>query len=86
MEKKNGEQSYVKWKISSENESIFLSIEVYPYFFKGVPKILSWIPFNIFIRPKLTRYLDSVISGINWYLDNNEKVPPNFFGKHKWFS
>lgn len=84
--KKNGEQSYVKWKISSENESIFLSIEVYPYFFKGVPKILSWIPFNIFIRPKLTRYLDSVISGINWHLDNNEKVPPNFFGKHQWFS
>tara|TARA_B100001564_G_scaffold77115_1_gene61687 strand:- start:2917 stop:3420 length:504 start_codon:yes stop_codon:yes gene_type:complete len=84
--KENGEQSYVKWEITSDEKSTFLSIELYPYFFKGIPKIFSAIPFSLFIRPKLIKYLDSVISGINWHLENNKKVPPNFFGSHKWFS
>ena len=32
------------------------------------------------------KYLNSVLKGYKWYLENNQSVPRNHFGKHKWFS
>ena len=40
----------------------------------------------LIIKPKLYNYLFSVISGLKYYLENNEEVPKNYFGTHKWFS
>jgi hypothetical protein len=50
------------------------------------PKFISYLPYKLYIRPKLKNYLNSVIKGIDWYLKKKENVPRNAFGKHSWFS
>ena len=85
--KKNGKQSYVVWEIKEmDNTTCTLSITVYPHLLSNYPKIISYLPFKLIIKPKLNNYLFSVISGLKYYLENKEKVPKNNFGKHKWFS
>ena len=85
--KKNGKQSYVIWEIKEiNNTTCVLSITVYPHLLSNYPKIISYLPFKLIIKPKLNNYLFSVISGLKYYLENKEKVPKNNFGKHKWFS
>ena len=84
--RKRGPKSKVIWQINSTNNSVFLTITVYPYLLNNWPKIISWLPFVFYIKPKLENYLNSVIGGINWYLINNKPVPKNYFGIHSWFS
>tara|TARA_Y100000768_G_C23980587_1_gene685533 strand:- start:167 stop:676 length:510 start_codon:yes stop_codon:yes gene_type:complete len=85
--KKNGKQSYVVWEIKEmDNTTCTLSITVYPHLLSKYPKIISYLPFKLIIKPKLYNYLFSVISGLKYYLENNKKVPKNNFGKHRWFS
>ena len=84
--KKNGKKSHVKWKISSYNNETFLTIIVSPYLLSNWPKLISFIPYLLYIKPNLKKYLNSVIGGIDWYLINNKPIPKNYFGKHLWFS
>ena len=84
--KKRGKKSKVVWEITSSEKHTYLSITVYPYLLNSWPKIFSFIPYLLFIRPFLQKYLRSVIGGINWYLVNKNPVPRNHFGKHRWFS
>jgi hypothetical protein len=83
---KNKKKSKVKWKISLINKETYLTITIYPYFLSNYPKIISALPYKLYIQPKLEKYLESVLKGINWYLEKGEKVPRNAFGKHSWFS
>ena len=84
--KKRGKKSKVIWEITSSEKNTYLSITVYPYLLSSWPKIFSFIPYLIVIKPFLQKYLRSVIGGINWYLVNKKPVPRNHFGKHIWFS
>ena len=83
---KNKKKSLVKWKISLVNNKTYLSITVYPYLMNQYPKIMSFLPYLIYIKPMLKSYLNSVLMGINWYLKTKKKVSKNQFGKHEWFS
>lgn len=84
--KKRGKKSKVIWEITSSEKNTYLSITVYPYLLSTWPKIFSFIPYQLVIKPFLQKYLRSVIGGINWYLVNKKPVPRNHFGKHIWFS
>lgn len=85
--KEEGPQSYVNWEISQidENKSS-LTITVYPYLLTSMNKILSFLPFVLYIRPKLKNYLKSVLNGFLYFSDNGKPVPRNHWGKHSWFS
>ena len=83
---RKGKKSKVIWEISSEENNTFLSITIYPHFLANAPKFLSFLPYKLLLRPKLTSYLNSVLGGINYYLIEKEPVPKNHFGTHKWFS
>lgn len=85
--KKGGKQSYVVWEINKIDEiSCSLSISVYPHLLSNFPRFFSYLPYKLIIKPKLYNYLFSVISGLRYYLENNEKVSKNQFGNHNWFS
>ena len=84
--RKRGKKSKVEWNITTQNNSVFLSITVYPYLLNSWPRLISYFPYILFIKPVLKKYLSSVIGGINWYLTNDKPVPKNHFGKHMWFS
>ena len=82
-----GKQSFVRWELNeSGNRGTELRITVYPYLLCGLPRIISATPFSIYVRPKLTTYLRSVLGGFEYFLDNGERVPRNHFGSHSWFS
>ena len=85
--KKQGKQSHVIWEIKEiDHANCTLSITVYPHLLSNWPNFVSYIPYKLIIKPTLYDYLFSVISGLKYFIENNEKVPKNHFGKHKWFS
>ena len=85
--RKNGRQSHVSWIIEniSENKSA-LSIEVHPWMLNEGNKVFQFLPFQLFVKPQLKSYLNSVLSGLKWHVENNEITPKNHFGKLSWFS
>ena len=84
--RKRGHKSKVNWEITTSNNSVYLTITVYPFLLNNWPSLFSYLPFVICIKPQMKKYLNSVTSGINWWLVNNKPVPKNHFGKHSWFS
>jgi|TARA_B000000609_G_scaffold58658_1_gene43453 hypothetical protein len=83
---KRGPKSYVEWRITEHSLGSELKITVYPFFFRKWPKFIAFLPYYLYINPKLTSYLNSVVGGFKWYLDKGTAVPRNHFGKHRWFS
>ncbi len=83
---KNGPKSKVKWRLDGNVDKSELSIQIHTHSLRKFPGPLYVIPFISQIRPQLNSYLDSVLNGIEYYLENNKPVPRNHFGKHKWFS
>tara|TARA_Y200000002_G_scaffold174771_1_gene144192 strand:+ start:14072 stop:14578 length:507 start_codon:yes stop_codon:yes gene_type:complete len=80
-------KSYVIWEITeTDNLKSNLRITIYPHLLATWPKMLSYLPFKFIIEPRLKSYLFSVISGLNYFLNETKKVPKNHFGTHKWFS
>jgi hypothetical protein len=84
--KKGGKKSKVQWEIKILDRGCEVKISVFPYKSSKIPKYIYPIV-NIFIvKPKLRKYLLSVLTGLKFYLDTNVKVKKNQFGKHSWFS
>ncbi len=84
--KKNGKQSKVIWELKPIYNGCEISITIFPYRSNKINKLLY--PFvNFFmIKPKLKKYLQSVLNGLKYHLDHKLKVEKNQFGKHPWFS
>ena len=84
--KKNGKKSKVEWKISKTKNHTSLIINVFPYKTDKINSLFYPFVFYFYIKPKLKSYLNSVLKGLKFYLNNNQKVVKNQFGKHSWFS
>ena len=84
--KKNGQQSRVKWRLSKKKNGIKLSINIYPYTSKKINSFIYPVIMVFIIRPKLKKYLFSVLNGIKWNVEQKRPVVQNQFGMHSWFS
>ena len=82
----NKDQSFVEWRLEKAGNRSKLTITVYPFLLSNWPRILSFLPYFLYINIKLKSYLFSVLSGIDWYIKEKTPVPKNQFGKHSWFS
>jgi len=83
---KNGEKSFVSWRIKELDNISELTIAVYPYLYNRGSKITNFFPFFIIVRPSLGKYLNSVLQGLEFYSRTNKKVKKNQFGTHNFFS
>lgn len=82
-----GETSTVSWRITPIDEQrCTLRIVVSPHVLQGVPVVVRWLPHLLWVRPRLTAYLSSVVQGFAWCVERGEPVPRNQFGTHPWFS
>ena len=82
-----GPQSYVVWELTAlSDQASRLTITVYPYILAKLPRVLALLPHILWVRPRLQKYLKSVISGFQYHIEHGEKVPRNHFGRHPWFS
>ena len=79
-------KSKVIWEIIKNKNNSILKISVYPYIFNDKAVIPYLFYYVLFIKPGLSKYLDNVLKGIDWYLTNETPVKKNQFGTHKWFS
>ena len=84
--KKNEKQSFVSWKIEEIKNKAKLSVSIYPYLYNEGNKLIDFFPFYLIVRPSLTNYINSVIKGLDYYIETNQKVKKNQFGVHKFFS
>ena len=82
-----GGQSTVSWRITPvDDNNCTLGITVRPGGVLKYPPVIRWVPFYLWLRPKLRSYLVSVVRGFEWYVTQGEPVPRNAFGTHPWFS
>ena len=72
--------------VGKNQQSSILSIEIQPWFINQGNKWMQTIPFLLFAKPRFNSYLDSVLKGLDWYINNEMPVPKNHFGVHNWFS
>ena len=79
-------KSKVIWEVIKNKNNSILKISVYPYIFSDKAVIPYLFYYVFFIKPGLSKYLDNVLKGYNWYLTNKIPVKKNQFGTHKWFS
>ena len=82
-----GPQSYVTWAIETfERNGSRLTITVHPHLLASLPTLISFLPHRLWVRPRLRRYLRSVVGGFAHVASTGEPVPRNLFGRHPWFS
>ena len=81
-----GNDSVVSWRLEGDDSTSSLSINVKTYIFNKGSKIIKFIPFFLYVKPKLVSYLDSVLYGLKFYTENNKIVRKDQFGSHSWFS
>jgi hypothetical protein len=85
--RKDGGQSWVSWRVTAIDEGrCALRITVYPFVLQGLPIVIRWPVHVLWLHPLLSKYLDSVVRGFDWYIIHRRAVPKNAFGKHPWFS
>ena len=79
-------KSIVQWKIKGDNHKSIINITVSPYLFNSGNKYFNMLPYHLVTRPFLLSYLESVTSGLKYYLEQGKRVKKNQYGKHIWFS
>jgi len=84
--KKGGKKSSVSWTISKDKGKTYLAISIYPHLYNDKKNIRNFILFNFFVRRQISKYLGSVLKGLEFYINTNTKVKKNQFGRHKFFS
>ncbi len=85
--RQGGKTSFVSWRIKPiDGRSCCLRITVCSHALQDLPVVIRWIPHTLWLRPRLVKYLDSVLRGFEWYTTRGEPVPRNAFGTHPWFS
>ena len=82
-----GAQSYVVWTIeATEQGGARLTITVHPYLLANLPGVVAFLPYRLWIVPRMRTYLRSVVGGFAHVASTGEAVPRNHFGRHSWFS
>ena len=83
---KKSAKSFVSWRIKKMNQSSTIIISIYPYIYNKGNKVINFLPYFLFIKPTLAKYLESVLNGLKYYCETIKVVQKNQFGSHKIFS
>ena len=87
IRKKNNPNSFVSWRIKNiDKYNCKIKITISPYKFNMGNMLKEFIPFFLFIYPKIKKYLIQLLLGLEWYINYNKKIPKNKFGNNNFFS
>lgn len=82
-----GRTSTVSWRVADKGDDLSeFRISIRPYALQHLSVFSRWVPHLLVLRPQLTRYLTSVVKGLDWFITFGETVRRNQFGSHRWFS
>jgi hypothetical protein len=80
-------RSLVSWSLEvSQPAGCMVHIAVKPHLYAGLSAPAAAVIHKAWIRKSLVRYLESVLLGLKHFCETGEKVEPNKWGVHPWFS
>ena len=75
----------ISWSVLVNGDQSIVSIQAEPYLpYKS--KLINIIIFHIYVKYMLTSYLNAVLNGLKFYIENNIIVKEDQYGKHRWYS
>ena len=75
----------VKWLVEGNSTQSSLKITINPKLpYKN--KIIRTIMWHAYIKFRLQNYINNVVKGFADYIDSEERVSKNKYGKHPWYS
>ena len=75
----------VKWLVEGNSEQSSLKITIKPTLpYKN--SFIRSIMWNAYIKFRLQNYINNVVEGFADYIDSEERVSKNKYGKHPWYS
>ena len=75
----------VEWSIILHKNKPLLEIKLTPLFLPS-NSVYRFFSFYFYVKPQLTKYLKALFNGLDFYITTGQKVSPNQFGRHAWFS
>jgi len=81
------QRSLVSWNFEDRGESgCRVSIRINPHVFQPRPRFVFFLLGRRWVRRSLETYLRSVLLGLKHHCETGEKVAPNQWGVHPYFS
>ena len=75
----------ISWSVLVNDDQSIVSIQAKPYLpYKS--GFINRLVFHIYVKYMLNSYLNAVLRGLKFYIENNIIVKENQFGKHRWYS
>ena len=75
----------ISWSVLVNGDQSIVSIQAEPYLpYKS--RLINIIIFHIYVKYMLTSYLNAVLNGLKFYIENNIIVKEDQYGKHRWYS
>jgi len=75
----------VQWIVNGSTENSSLRVRINPKLpYKN--RFIRWAAWNLYIKFRLQSYINNVLDGFEYYIETNDRVESNKFGKHAWFS
>jgi hypothetical protein len=75
----------ISWSVLVNGHQSIVSIQAEPYLpYKS--RFINIIIFHIYLKYMLTSYLNAVLNGLKFYIENNIIVKEDQYGKHRWYS
>ena len=75
----------VKWLVEGNSEQSSLKITIKPILpYKS--SFIRTIMWHAYIKFRLQNYINNVVKGFADYIDSEERVSKNKYGKHPWYS
>ena len=85
--RQGGRKTEVHWElIPFEKEKNVLQISLFVPHLQQTSILIRWIPHFFYMRPRMKKYLDSVLQGFEYFITTGKQVKRNQFGSHPWFS
>ena len=75
----------VQWIVDGSEENSSLKVRINPKlpYKNGLVRCVAW---NFYIKFRLQSYINKVLDGFEYFIETNDRVERNKFGKHAWFS
>mgnify|MGYP001156992120 FL=1 len=75
----------ISWSVLVNDDQSIVSIQAKPYLpYKS--RFINRLVFHIYVKYMLNTYLNAVLRGLKFHIENNIIVKENQFGKHRWYS
>ena len=82
---RNNKIAKVQWIVDGTEENSSLKVRINPKLpYKNA--LVRWVAWNFYIKFRLQSYINNVLDGFEYFIETNDRVVRNKYGKHAWFS